>query len=448
MELPNLVKWNCRIWLNGQLERLKRGRHNVDHYIKRIADEELARHLETFGAVLIEGPKWCGKTTTAMRYARSSLLLADPTNDFEARTRAEVDPLLAITGETPRLIDEWQEVPKLWDAVRFECDRRGGKSGQYIMTGSATPKDAAKPMHSGAGRISRLRMDTMTLFELGVSSGVVSLRGLTSGNAYRGALGSLSTPRIAELVVRGGWPSVVGLSTERAALVARQYIDVIAEEDISQVDNVRRDPEKVRALIRSLARNESTLASLKTVTADLGGEVTRQTAATYLSVLSRLHFIDEVPAWNPAMRSPVVLRSAKKRHFIDSSLAAAALGASIESLCGDIKTLGLLFESLVLHDLGVYARAAGASLYHYHDMDDLEADAIVAKSDGSWVAIEIKLGAAQIDDASDNLARLESKMVSAGNRPPAAKCVIIGFGAPAYVTDRGIQVIPVDTLGV
>lgn len=415
-------------------------------YLPRIIDSLLAERLETFGAVLIEGPKWCGKTTTGAAVANSAFLLSDPANDFSNRTLATIDPAQALIGANPRLVDEWQEVPKLWDAARFECDRRG-EAGLFIFTGSATPRDESQPMHSGAGRFSRLRMGTMTLLELGASSGAVSLGGLLGGRAYA-TQGSLSLPKIAELVVRGGWPGAIGSSTKAAAAMALEYIDTIAEQDISEVDQVRRDPRKVHALIRSLARNESTLSSDKTLVADMGATATRQTVSGYLSVLERLHFTRDIPAWDPALRSPLKLRTARKRHLVDPSLAAVGIGADVDSLVADPKTLGLLFESLALHDLDVYAQAAGGTLYHYRDAKDLEADAIVALPNGTWMPIEVKLGAAQIPDAEENLLELERRMAQTGQRPPAAKCVIVGFGAPAHVTANGVQVIPLDTLGV
>ena len=414
-------------------------------YIPRIADRELADRLSAFGAVLIEGPQWCGKTTTARRAAASELLVSDPANDFGNRALAELDPALAVEGASPRLIDEWQEVPKLWDAVRFECDRRGG-AGHFVLTGSATPREASRPMHSGAGRFARMRMGTMTLFESGDSDGSASLSAMLEGDAPRGA-GSLDLRGIAVLVARGGWPSAVGSGADAALALAREYVDTVAEIDVSEVDGVRRDPARVRSVISSLARNESTLASLKTVVADLGGTVTRQTAASYISALSRIHFVDDVPAWDPALRSPVKLRSAPKRHLADPSLAAAALGTGEGALLADVKTLGLLFESLVLRDLRAYAGAIGGRLFHYHDASDLEADAVVEIPDGRWAAFEVKLGTGGVAEGARSLAALRDKMSSAGNRPPDLMCVVVGTGLPAHTTREGVRVVPVDLLG-
>lgn len=422
-------------------------------YIERVVDRELERLLEMFGAVLVEGPKWCGKTTTAKKHAVSALMLANPENDFAARTLATLDPSLAIKGDKPRLLDEWQEVPKLWDAVRYECDE-SGLPGRFILTGSATPRDIDAPMHSGVGRFARLKMSTMTLLELGVSSGEVSLGAMFEGETFSG-LSKLSLGDIAELAVRGGWPSALNMPTSYAETLAREYLDAVCESDISTVDGVRRDPAKVRSLLRSLARNESTLATLKSVVRDVGlqygetsVELTRATATTYISILERLHLIDDIPAWDPAVRSPISLRVSKKRHIADVSLAAAAIGADVESLIADPKTLGLFFESLVLHDLKVYAQALDAGVYHYHDTKDLEVDAVVAKHNGEWLAVEVKLGAAQVEEGCANLRRVEERMVKAGNRPPARKCVVVGFGMPACVVEGDIQVIPVDMLGL
>ena len=419
----------------------------MTRYMSRCIDRSIERDLGIFGAVLIQGPKWCGKTTTAQRFAESSLSLSDPAGDFAALQLARIDPAQAIVGATPRLIDEWQEEPKLWDAIRFECDRRTGEPGQFLLTGSATPNDADQPMHSGIGRISRLRMETMTLAELGVSSGAVSLESLLNGYSIKAALGSINgIADIADLLCRGGWPQAVGKTTADAMRISAAYIDGVCESDVSRVDGVKRDPEKVRALLSSLARNESTLAGEKSLEKDLGGDVSRSTLRRYTDALRRIHIIDDIPAWHPALRSPVKLRQSAKRHLADPSLAVALLGANPESLASDPKTLGLLFESLVLHDLKVYAAANDSSVSHYHDADDLEGDAVIRRRDGTWIAVEVKLGSPQIPEASANLLRLERKLVKRGEKPPAAKLIVIGFGMPAHTTPEGIIVAPVDTL--
>lgn len=419
----------------------------MNRYLDRCIDRLIERDLGIFGAVLIEGPKWCGKTTTAQQFAESSLSLSDPTGDFAALQLARIDPAQAIVGAVPRLIDEWQEEPKLWDAIRFECDRRAGEPGQFLLTGSATPNDADQPMHSGIGRIARLRMETMTLAELGVSSGTISLESLLNGYAIKAALGSINgIAGIADLLCRGGWPQAVGKTTADAMRISAAYIDGVCESDVSRVDGVKRDPEKARALLSSLARNESTLAGEKSLEKDLGGDVSRSTLRRYMDALRRINIIDDIPAWHPALRSPVRLRQGAKRHLADPSLAVALLGANPESLASDPKTLGLLFESLVLHDLKVYAAANDSSVSHYRDADDLEVDAVIHRRDGTWIAVEVKLGSPQIPEASANLLRLERKLVKRGEKPPAAKLIVIGFGMPVHTTPEGIIVVPVDTL--
>ena len=421
----------------------------MEKYMGRCIDRLVERDLGIFGAVLIQGPKWCGKTTTAQRFAASSLSLSDPAGSFAARQLAELDPAQAIVGPVPRLIDEWQEVPKIWDAVRFECDARMGEAGQFLLTGPATPRDAEQPMHRGIGRVSRLRMDTMTLFELGVSSGEVSLGALLCGKPTVTALGSIKgVSSIADLLCRGGWPQAVGRTTEEAMRIAAAYIDGVCESDVSRTDGVRRDPVKVRALLSSLARNESTLAGTKSIGKDIGGDVSKNSISRYMDALRRINVVDDIPAWYPALRSPVKLRQGSKRHLVDPSLAVALIGANRDSLSAEPKTLGLLFESLVLHDLKVYAATNDASVSHYHDGDDLEVDAIVHGRDGSWIAVEVKLGAPQIPEASENLNRLERKMVEHGEKTPAAKCVIVGYGVPSHMMPDGVLVVPIDTLGV
>lgn len=383
--------------------------------------------------------------------------MADPSQDFRARTLAQIDPARALEGSRPRLVDEWQDVPKLWDAVRYECDQ-SRKKGQFILTGSSSPKlkknkDQERPRHSGAGRIARISMGTMTQQELGQSTGDVSLASLFKG-AESTAVSSLTLDRIAELVVAGGWPDARGKEAEDGALIAREYLKAVIEEDISEVDGVERDREKVRRLIASLARNESTLASNKTLQRDTADPsdpesvITKPTMNEYLEALRRLFFVQEIPAWAPDLRSSSKIRTSPKRHLADPSLAAAALGASAATLVEDLKTLGFLFESLVAHDLISYANACGASVYHYHDTFDLEADLVVEGADGLWIPVEVKLGASQEDEAAKNLLSLKAKMERAGYREPSAMLVVVGVGGIAHLREDGVQVATLDTLGV
>ena len=290
-------------------------------------------------------------------------------------------------------------------------------------------------------------MDTMTLFELGVSSGAASIGALLSGHPAKQAVGSIAgVAGIADLLCRGGWPQAMGKTTENAMRIAAAYVDGVCESDVSRTDGVKRDPVKVRSLLTSLARNESTLAGSKSIDKDIGTGVSKNSVSRYMDALRRINIVDDIPAWHPALRSPVKLRQSAKRHLADPSLAVALLGANPESLASDPKTLGLLFESLVLHDLKVYAAANDSSVSHYHDADDLEVDAVIHRRDGTWIAVEVKLGSPQIPEASANLLRLERKLVERGEKPPAAKLIVIGFGMPVHTTPEGIIVAPVDTL--
>ena len=424
-------------------------------YIPRICDRELEEYLKTFGAVLIEGPKWCGKTTTASRQAASELRIADPANNYQNKRLAEIDVATALEGKRPRLIDEWQEVPSTWDAVRYSCDQVAGLPGQFLLTGSATPREEKKPIHSGAGRIGKLRMDTMTLFEMGISSGKSSLAKLFDGELPSG-ISTITLRKLAECICRGGWPAAIRFSIDQAQRISRAYIDAVASEDLEKIDGVARDPEKIKRLITSLARNESTLASKKTIVADTSnidggsgkGKLAESTVSDYLVALHKIFFIDDIPAWNPALRSPVRIRSAAKHHLSDVSLAAAAIGATPDTLLLDQKTMGFLFESLVAHDLIVYSRDIDAKVYHYRDDSNLEVDLVVQKDTGEWGAFEVKMGAIQEDDGAANVLALDRKMTERGERPASVKAVIVGVGGVAHVREDGVAVIPIDTLGV
>ncbi len=421
-------------------------------YIPRLSDELLKDCLDTFGAVLIEGPKWCGKTTSASLQAASELRIADPANNYQNKRLAQTDTATALKGERPRLIDEWQEVPATWDAVRYECDQAQGRPGQFILTGSATISDMSRPIHSGAGRIGHLRMDTLTLQELGLSSGESSLGALFTGEAPAGK-SQMSLGDLATAICHGGWPAAAQFSVEQSMAIANSYLDAIAGEDLERVDGVARNPAKVRRLITSLARNESTLASNRTIAKDSAGaeelssSLSAATITNYLSALEKIFFVCDIPAWSPALRSPVRIRSSKKRHLADPSLAAVALGASPDSLLDDQKTLGFLFESLVAHDLIVYSRTVGAKVMHYHDDSNLEVDFIVQKEDGSWAAFEVKLSSVQENEGARNVLSLDRKMIERGEKPATLKAVIVGVGGVAHIRDDGVAVIPFDTLG-
>lgn len=420
-------------------------------YIPRLVDLSLEEDLRTFGAVVIEGPKWCGKTTTAAQQAASEFRIADPRGAYQNRRLAELDPPEALAGPRPRLIDEWQEVPSIWDSVRYECDQVMGEPGQFILTGSATPLVQNKPVHSGAGRMGRMRMDTLTLQELGVSTAKTSLRGLFEGAQPQGA-SRFDVATISDQICRGGWPASVGMDTKRAMRIAHSYIEAVIKEDMTRAGAVRHDPEKVRRVIASLARNESTLASHKTIVEDarIVGESgpNTETVSNYMKILSQMFFISDIPAWNPALRSPVRIRAAAKRHLADPSLVAAAMGATPSTLARDLKTLGCLFESLAIHDILVYARMMDATVWHYRDDSDLEVDLIVQTSTGEWGAFEIKLGSDQVEKGARNVIRLDEKMTARGERPASVKAVIVGIGGVAHRREDGVCVVPLDALGI
>lgn len=418
-------------------------------YRPRIVDRKVETYLETFGAVCIEGPKWCGKTWTAAHHSRSAIYIGDPAGNFQNRQLAELSPELVLDGETPRLIDEWQEVPPIWDAVRFKVDQQAAK-GQFILTGSATPNHKGI-LHSGAGRIGRLRMRPMTLYESGESSGRVSLEALCQGTLTPALTGDVSLEELIHCIVRGGWPGSLGLSAEQAALLPTEYLRAVLEDDVYRIDGVKRDITKMRLLLRSLARNESTTVSNRTLMRDIKAvddeHIDANTVAAYLDVLQRLFLIDNQPPFAANVRSSVRVKQAEKRHLADPSLACALLGAGPEQLMGDLELLGFLFEALCERDLRIYAESFGGTLYHYQDYKNQEIDAVVSLSDGQWAAFEIKLGAGQIDAAAANLLQIREQIaVDPKGKPPSVCCVLCGLTNAAYRRPDGVYVVPLMAL--
>jgi predicted AAA+ superfamily ATPase len=414
-------------------------------YRPRIADRELDRRLETSGAVLIEGPKACGKTATARRRAASEVLLDV---DIGARAAVEVDPGLVLDGDPPRLIDEWQLEPALWNHVRRAVDERG-EPGQFILAGSAVPADD-ESRHSGAGRFGRLRMRPMSLFESGLSDGSISFARLLAGEAAGAPARDIGLAEVTEAIVRGGWPALQEVSIDAAAIGVADYLEEVARTDIDQVDGVARDPTRVRRLIASLARNVATYVSMVTLGADTaGGEevpVKPHTVAEYLSALERLFVVESQPPWQPHLRSRSRLRSTPKRHFVDPSLAAAALGADPVALLRDLNLLGFLFESLVVRDLRIYAQPERGEVRQFRDNKGLEVDAIVECPD-RWGAFEVKLGGeGPIEEAAAGLLKFASEIDSAKSGEPAVLAVIVSRGY-GYVRADGVQVIPITSLG-
>ena len=414
-------------------------------YMPRLIDDKVAKYMKLFGALSIEGPKWCGKTWTALNHAKSVVYMLDPENYYANREAARLNPASILTGEKPLLVDEWQEVPGIWDAVRFASDRTKEK-GQYLLTGSVTPKKDIYS-HSGAGRIAKIRMRTMSLYESGDSSGAISLAGLFEGEKINPDISKLTQDKLIYLAIRGGWPENLSVPKDDAGILPDQYIAALAETDISNADNIKRNPELVIHLLAAIARTNVTSAKLSTLTADVQsrfGGFTRQTVADYLSALSRLYVTEEIPQWFPELRDKQRLRKSPKRMLVDPSIAVGALKARRNDLARDPRTLGMVFENLCMRDLLVYSDIAGAKLSHYHDLNDLEVDAIV-ELDTRWAAIEIKLGAYRVDEGAADLKRLQSKLVAKGAATPSFLAVITGGGA-LYTRDDGIHIIPIDCL--
>ncbi|MEO6208353.1 MAG: DUF4143 domain-containing protein [Candidatus Limnocylindrales bacterium] len=413
-------------------------------YRPRYADGELAARLGATGAVLIEGPRGCGKTETARQVARSEVRLDV---DDEARAAGHVAPAVLLEGDRPRLIDEWQLVPAIWNQVRRDVDAHPNQPGRFILTGSAVPVDDTT-RHSGALRFTRLRMRPMSLAESGHSTGDVSLAALLAGEDPRAADPGLTISALAERVAVGGWPALLGRSIDQALVALRGYLDETRRVDMVRLDGTRRDPENVARVLRSLARNVATSASARAIAADVGGAdgpIDYHTVLDYVNGLTRLFIVEDLPAWSPALRSRSILRAAPTRHFVDPSLAVAALDTRPERLVRDVQTFGLLFESLVVRDLRIYAQAVDATVFHYRDNNGLEADAIVQGRDGRWAAFEVKLGQAAIDLAANNLLRLADRIDTEKHGAPVALAVITGWGV-AYRRADGVSVIPVGAL--
>lgn len=414
-------------------------------YISRISDSELHRKLNASGAVLIRGMKACGKTESAKQFA-SSIIEFD--QDEQVPLFMEAAPERLLIGETPRLIDEWQEYPKIWNYVRHEVDNRH-KSAQFILTGSANPEESIK-MHSGAGRFTIMNMHTMSWQELGFSSGKVRLKDLFESQKVTIHDEPMNLESIVERIVIGGFPSLVGKNINQAIEINRAYIDLLTEVDMSRVSNVKRKPDKVKNLLRSLARNSATMVDITSLESDIkekeNSDVSRPTIYDYLEALDRLMIIENQPAWNTHIRSSSLLRKSPKRHFSDVSLAVAALGAGKESLLKDLKFTGFLFESLAVHELRVYGQANDAKVYHYYDSSGLEVDAIVQKHNGDWCAFEIKLGIGQIEEAAKNLLKFASVLDEKRVDPPKSLNIITGTGQ-SYTRNDGVNVVSLSSLG-
>ena len=411
-------------------------------YFPRIADAELKELLSSSGAVLIEGAKWCGKTRMAHEMSRSALFMQDPDRSKDYLQWANNRPSILLQGETPRLIDEWQIAPVLWDAVRFAIDQRAER-GQFILTGSAVPAEGAT-MHTGTGRIARLRLRPMSLFESKESCGSVSLKALFDGQTEVEGTSALDIPDLAQAICRGGWPEAV-VSNDRSNSVAKNYTEAITRIDIQRLDGVERDSHRAHRLLHSYARNLSTLASLNTIQVDVTGSevsIKDSTLYSYINAFRKIFVIEDVPAWLPRIQSKTAMRASEKRQLTDPSIATAILRIRPEKLLEDFTYFGFLFESLCTRDMRVYAQANDGQVFHYHDRNDLEADMIVELADGRWAAIEVKLGSSEIDEAAANLLKLAEKVDKGIMGNPSFLMVLTG-GSIAYRRKDGVLVVPV-----
>jgi len=420
-----------------------------DEYKDRIIDKQIKEYLNIFPAICIEGPKYSGKTWSSLNQSKSVYFVGDPSKNFQNRANAELDANSVLEGDKPRLIDEWQEVPSLWDAVRFISDKDKSK-GKFILTGSATPVTKGI-LHSGTGRIAKIRMATMSLYETGDSDGTISLQSLFDDNLEVTQTKSVDLDELIYFTIRGGWPENLGLSEKSCLNFSKSYLDSIIEDDIYRVDGIKRNQDKLRYLVKSLARNECTIVSNKTLINDVKNiaeeKINNETLNEYLDILKRLFVIEEQLAFSPNARSSVKIGKNVKRHFIDPSLAIAGLGATKDMLRNDLNTFGFIFESLCYHDLKIYAQSIGASIYHYRDSLSREIDVVIQLKDGRWGAFEIKLGNHQIDEAAKNLYKVRDYFINTLKvSGPSILVVISGQSNRAYTREDGVLVVPIYSL--
>lgn len=419
-------------------------------YRKRIADDILKRKLEGKGAVLIEGPKWCGKTTTAEQFAASVLYMDNPEKKEQNIAMSELSPKRLLKGATPRLIDEWQLAPKLWDAIRFEVDHRS-ELGQFILTGSAVPANTTEITHSGTGRFTWLTMRPMSLYESGDSTGEASLENLFAGTKSIEGDSNLSIDRLAFLVCRGGWPQSVDMRDEIALDQAFDYYDAVVHSDINRADGVQKDAEKVKRLMRSYARNQGAQVPNTVLSRDISANedktISEETVASYVDALRKIFVVEDMPAWNPNLRSKTAIRSSDTRYYIDPSIAAAALGIGPNDLINDLNTFGFLFETLCIRDLRIFADSLGGEVYHYRDKDGQECDAVIHLRNGKYGLIEIKLGGEKlIEEGVKSLKAMKEKIDTSKMNEPSFLMVLTGTGDFAYCRKDGVCVVPIGCL--
>ncbi len=421
----------------------------MKEYKNRIADKILERKLKGSGAVLIEGPKWCGKTTTAEQISKSVLYMAKPEDKEQNISLVDISPSSLLSGDTPRLIDEWQIAPKLWDAVRFECDHRD-KEGQFILTGSSVPPDIKEILHTGTGRFSRLKMRPMSLYESGESSGEVSLESLFNNDKISGT-NKLTLDDIAYLCCRGGWPRTLFLDKDIALDGAYNYCESIINTDMSKVDGITRSPERVRNLMKSYSRNIGTSASNETIREDMikndSLSLDTDTVVSYVNALKKLFVVEDTSAWNPNLKSKTTVRTSDTRYYVDPSIATASLGLRPKDLINDLNSFGFIFENLCIRDLKIYADSINGNVYHYRDSSDLEVDAVIHLRNSSYGLVEIKLGGDKlIEEGANSLLKLKEKIDTTKMKKPSFLMILTATGSYAYQREDGIYIVPIGCL--
>jgi uncharacterized protein len=422
---------------------------NENKYKKRIVDSLIERYLKIFGAICIEGPKWCGKTWTSSYHSKSEFLVGDPSGNFSNRLFAEMEPYTVLKGDTPRLIDEWQEVPSLWDATRAFVDKNALK-GQIILTGSSTPQEKGI-LHSGTGRIKSIRMNTMSLYESGDSTGVISLKDLCENKFESKMLDEVSLEHLAYLIARGGWPGNIDVDINDCSVLANGYMENTIKTDLRKLDkDIDYNEHKAKLILKSLARNESTTVSNQRILNDIiendDESISKNTLAKYLDAFNRMFLFNNQEPFSPNIRSSLRVKQMEKRHFADPAMACAMLKLTPKKMLSDLKTMGFMFETLVERDLSIYAQALNAKIFHYQDYKGNEIDAVIELEDGSWCAFEIKLGLNQAEEGASNLVKVCNDIVVNDGKAPLIKCVIYGVGNVAYQNKDGVYILPITAL--
>lgn len=422
----------------------------MKEYRKRIIDEVLLDKLDAKGAVVIEGPKWCGKTTTALQVAGSVLRMDEPEKRDTNVQMAEIEPSRLLRGETPRLIDEWQIAPKIWDAIRYEVDIRG-EVGQFILTGSAVPIESREITHSGTGRLTWLTMRPMSLYESGESSGEVSLKNLFLNPDKIVGSNDMNIDKLAFVICRGGWPYAIGMKGKAALSQAEDYYDAVVRSDINRADGVNKNPERVKRLMKSFARNQGGQVGTTLLRNDIAindtENLNEETIASYINALKKIYVVEDMPSWNPNLRSKTAIRTSDTRYYIDPSIGTAALGIGPNDLINDLNTMGLFFEAMCVRDLRVYAEALGGEVFHYRDKSGLECDTVIHLKNGSYGLAEIKLGGQKlIEEGVGNLKLLREKIDTTKMKNPSFMMIVVGTGEYAYKRDDGIYILPIGCL--